>query len=365
MWIKTGKKIDWVNTLFLTLTPVAAVILTWAHIRFEGFNPWLIIPFFIMYFLTGLSITAGYHRLFSHKAYKAHPVVRAFYLIFGAGTFENSALKWCSDHRVHHQHCDHDKDPYNIQEGFFHAHMGWIMQMDAEPKDPKYPKDLLNDKLVVLQDKYYLPLAIAIGFGLPLLIGFMMGSPIGGLAIVGFFRVVFVHHMTFFINSLCHIVGTRPYTDTNSARDSFIMAFFSYGEGYHNFHHYFQNDYRNGIRWYDFDPTKWLIKFSEKLGLASDLKKTSDEEILKARLHMESKRALEKSAPETSEKIQELLKTIEGKLQQITLLKREMRNLNEERPVSLKEKLAHLQEELKEKISEWSTYCKTSLKVPA
>lgn len=223
---------------------------------------------------------------------------KLFFLLFGAATFQNSCLKWAVDHRRHHRHVDTEEDPYNINEGFFYAHMGWILLKE----DPRYEndfgnsKDLTSDKLVMFQHRYYLPISIAIGIVLPFLIGLWAGFPLGGLALAGIGRVVFVHHATFFINSLCHKLGSQPYTDKNTARDSFIMALFTYGEGYHNFHHRFQFDYRNGIKWYHFDPSKWLINTLEWMGMAYNKKLVPLDEILKARFMMAQKN-LEKRAP--------------------------------------------------------------------
>lgn len=362
-----SKKIDWTNSLFLILTPLLTIVFTTLHIIYEGFNFWLIIPFVAMYFITGFSITAGYHRLFSHRSYQAHPVVKFIYLVFGAAAFENTALKWCHDHRIHHRHCDQPKDPYNIQKGFFHAHMGWIMwQNKNEPKSISYPKDLESDPLVIWQHRYYLPLAVMFGFGLPLYIGHLMGSPLGGLAIVGLGRVVFVHHMTFFINSLCHMVGSQPYTDTNSARDSWIMALFSYGEGYHNFHHFFQSDYRNGIKWYHFDPTKWVINSLSYLGLATNLKTTNEEEILRARLHMEHKNLTVKNNHPLSLKngeIQSLVERIDEHLQQLIILKRKWKKpeYSHEIRCQLQEKMQQIQKDLTEWFNLWASQTNSRL----
>ncbi len=288
--------LDWVNTLFLTLTPLATIVLVAAYVKKDGFDPLMLIPAVLMYFISGMSITAGYHRLFSHRSYQANSFLKFIYLLFGAGAFQNSALKWCTDHRRHHTHCDDEKDPYNIREGFWWAHMGWVMVKEEEKYNGAYAKDLASDKLVWLQHKYYLPLCVLSGFIIPTIIGYFMGSALGGLAVIGVGRVVFVHHCTFFINSWAHMWGTQPYTDTNTAKDNFVLAVFSYGEGYHNFHHYFQTDYRNGVRWYQYDPTKWLINLSAKAGWAHSLKRTSEEEILKAKLEMTEKNLAVKGA---------------------------------------------------------------------
>jgi stearoyl-CoA desaturase (delta-9 desaturase) len=287
---QTLKKLDLTNTLFLTITPILAIVLTITYFKTTTALIWpQILLAFVFYIITGMSITAGYHRLFSHRTYKAGPVLKFIYLIFGAAAFQNSALKWSADHRIHHNHVDHDKDPYNINTGFFFAHIGWIFYKEDPEKSKHFPKDLLLDKLVMWQHNHYMAIAIFMGLALPTIIGYFLGSALGGLALAGLFRIVFVHHCTFFINSLCHIVGKRTYTDTNSARDSFILAFFTYGEGYHNFHHYFPVDYRNGIKWYHFDPTKWLIKITEFIGLAKDLKKVPEKMINEAKDKMKRK----------------------------------------------------------------------------
>lgn len=267
---KTLKR-DWINIFFLTLTPVFSIGLCSIYFSKNGFELSQVLLAILFYFISGISITAGYHRLFSHRTYHANSFIKFLFLFFGAGAFQNSALLWCTDHRVHHNHVDEEKDPYNINKGFFYAHIGWIFYQDANP-NPKFPKDLSNDKLIMWQHKNYLWLCLLSGFLLPTLVGYFLGSALGGFALAGVTRVVFVHHCTFFINSLCHIIGTRPYTDTNTARDSALMAIFSYGEGYHNYHHYFPTDYRNGVKWYHFDPTKWLIKTLSFFGQTSHLK---------------------------------------------------------------------------------------------
>lgn len=283
-------EIDWTNTLFLTLTPLLAIVLSYIYFKNHGIQYLQLLLALAFYVFTGISITAGYHRLFSHKTYSTNNFIKFIYLLFGAAAFQNSALKWSQDHRIHHRHVDGKKDPYNINKGFFHAHMGWIFYKEQNTHANHYSKDLLNDKLIMWQHQNYLAISVVMGFILPTIIGYFLGSALGGLALAGFLRIVFVHHCTFFINSLCHVVGTRPYTDTNTARDSYITAFFSYGEGYHNYHHYFPSDYRNGIRWYHFDPTKWLIKSLWLIGLAQNLKVVPEKLIVQAKREMLNKK---------------------------------------------------------------------------
>ncbi len=291
----TLKNLSWLNTLFLFLTPMAAIILTALWVYFDGFSWGPLILGIVFYILSGVSITAGYHRLFAHRSYSAHPLVKTFFLIFGAAAFQNSVLKWASDHRIHHNQVDTEEDPYNINEGFFYAHMGWILLKESNSFNDRYVKDLTKDKLIMFQHNHYFKIAGFFGIILPALLGhFLFDSFLGGLSVGALFKVVILHHSTFFINSLCHYIGNTPYTDSNSAKDSWFMALLTFGEGYHNFHHYFQTDYRNGIRWFQFDPTKWLIKFLSWFNLASKLKKTPDFKIYKARLQMKLLEAKDK-----------------------------------------------------------------------
>ncbi|MFG1591289.1 acyl-CoA desaturase [Halobacteriovorax sp. CON-3] len=277
------KNLNKTNTLFLLITPLIAIVGTIAWLKVDGFDWRILALSLIFYIATGLGITAGYHRLFAHRSYQASWPVRLLLLIFGAAAVQNSALKWCNDHRVHHGKVDTELDPYNINEGFFYAHMGWILLLEDQ-NEYKYSKDLLKDPMVMFQHKFYLGFVALFSFALPALIGYLWaGSWLGGLFVAGVARIVFVHHCTFFINSLCHVVGTRPYDKGQTARDSWVMALFTYGEGYHNFHHTFQTDYRNGIKWYHFDPTKWLIRSLNFVGLTWNLKRTRPE-LIQARI---------------------------------------------------------------------------------
>jgi stearoyl-CoA desaturase (delta-9 desaturase) len=136
------------------------------------------------------------------------------------------------------------------------------------------------------QHRHYLPLVLGLNFGIPVMLGLWHGDLIGMLILVGAARLVISHHLTFFINSLAHIWGSQPYSDQNSSRDNGILAFLTMGEGYHNYHHSFQRDYRNGIRWYQFDPTKWLIRSLSWIGLAKNLYRTPIEKIEISRAQM-------------------------------------------------------------------------------
>jgi stearoyl-CoA desaturase (delta-9 desaturase) len=251
----------------------------------EGFELSTIIAAIAALSFCELSITAGYHRLWSHRAYQASSVMRLIFAVGGAFAVQNSALHWCSDHRVHHKHVDeNDIDPYSAKRGFWYSHIGWMLREYQAHRyhDYKNVRDLQRDPIVMWQHKHYLLLVLLTNFGIPLLFGFISGNLIGSLLLIGFLRLVLSHHLTFCINSLAHMWGKQPYNDENTAKDNPVVALLTFGEGYHNFHHAFQADYRNAIKWWQFDPTKWLIKLMSWIGLANNLNKTPDEKIQKS-----------------------------------------------------------------------------------
>ncbi len=270
-----------VNSYFILAAHILAVVAV-LHMCLVQFSWWSLGLGLFYSWVCGMAITAGYHRLFAHPTYRAHGVLRALYLFFGAASVQNSALKWSSDHRIHHGKVDREEDPYNIQKGFWWAHIGWVLRQAPEPDYANVP-DLKKDRLVMWQHRHYLFLAIFSSAILPLGLGFLWGDPIGALLVVGFLRLVVQWHSTFSVNSVAHMIGRRPYSLANSARDSFITALVTMGEGYHNFHHRFANDYRNGISWFHFDPTKWMVWSLSKVRLTWDLKRVPKRVIQNAR----------------------------------------------------------------------------------
>ncbi len=242
-----------------------------------------------MYSATGLAITVGYHRLFSHRAFQAAWPVRLAVLLFGAAAFQNSAIAWCSDHRHHHRFVDDpERDPYPVKRGFWYAH--WIWVMEAKDRPLEAVGDLERDPLLRWQRRYHFWIGAAVA-ALPVLaVGLLTHNVVGQLMIGLLLRIVLTHHSTFLINSAAHWFGTQPYTDANSARDNVLLAPFTFGEGYHNFHHMWQWDYRNGPRWYQWDPAKWLIAAGAWVGLTRGLRRVSATEVQRARVAMEARR---------------------------------------------------------------------------
>ncbi len=355
-------KIDWVNSSFLILVPILTIIFVVWHLATHRFYPFHFLTFLVFYFAAGLSITAGYHRLFSHRTYVANPILEFLFLFFGAGAFQNSALKWCSDHRIHHTHADSGRDPYNIGRGFWYAHIGWILLDEKDLQLTSYPKDLEMARMVSWQHRYYFPLALFSGLILPgIFCALFFADFWGGVLWGGLLRIVFVHHATFFINSLSHLWGSRPYSEKESARDNYFLTLITYGEGYHNFHHVFPSDYRNGVKWYHFDPTKWLIYLSSLIGLAKSLKWTSEKEIWKARLGTQYRLVKKQGIPlSIDRRLIELREKIELKLAQIQSWKKELKERRSEKAnewaEEVKLKLLTAQEELQNYISQWENY---------
>ena len=262
----------WVGIIFFIVIHFVALLGTPWYIMRYGVSPeeWAL---FITWFVcTSMAITVGYHRLFAHTTYKTNSLLRFLLLFFGAATFEQSALKWASQHRQHHEFTDTGQDPYNINKGFWYAHAGWILFWKHRVNYDNSP-DLLQSKLVMSQHHLYTLWSLGAGIVIPQLIGFWIGHPLGAFIMAVNLRMVLVMHSAFFINSYAHMFGSRDFDGRISARDHWLGAILTNGEGYHNFHHKFPNDYRNGIRWYHWDPSKWMIFTLSKVGITRDLKR--------------------------------------------------------------------------------------------
>jgi len=259
----------------------------------HGYSAAAWIWFAVFLSLTELAITCGYHRLFAHLTYQAKPALKLVYLLFGAMALQNSALLWSAGHRVHHNSIDDpERDPYCAKRGFWFSHIGWMLRnYPSGVPDIDNARDLQRDPLVMWQHRYYLAIALAMNFGLSFLAGWASGDVIGVMLIAGFLRLVVSHHLTFLINSAAHMFGTQPYTAENTARDNPVLAVLTFGEGYHNFHHAFAHDYRNGVRWWQWDPSKWLIRALSWVGLAYKLKSVPWFRIQRAQLQAQFRRA--------------------------------------------------------------------------
>lgn len=277
--------------MFVVTLGLAVTLVPWYGIS-HGYSTAAWIGFAALLSVNELAITCGYHRLFSHATYQAHPALKVIFLLFGAMALQNSALVWSVGHRVHHRFIDDpERDPYCARRGFWFSHIGWMLRnyRSGDP-DFKYVNELQNDLLVAFQHRHYLALTLGMNIGVPLLLGWAVGDVLGTILLAGILRLVVGHHLTFCINSLAHILGTRPYTMENTARDNALVALLTFGEGYHNFHHKFAHDYRNGVRWWQWDPSKWLINVLKWTGLAKNLKRVPRFKIQRALLDTQFRR---------------------------------------------------------------------------
>ena len=273
------RQFDFKTTFLFCLVVVGTITVVPAFAYFFDYSWFDWTMFFILYIISGLGITVGYHRLMAHRSFKCANWVKRGLLIAGGLALQNSALKWAADHVRHHARCDKEEDPYNAKLGFWYSHCGWLFWKDPY-RSEKYATRLKQDPLVLWQHRHYYTIVIS-GLVLPLVLGFLYDGWLGGLScflLAGLGRTFFVLNSTFFINSICHLWGSQPHGTSDSSRDSWLVSVLTFGEGYHNYHHMYQSDYRNGPKWYNFDPSKWLIWSLSKLGFAYDLRRQSNDQ---------------------------------------------------------------------------------------
>ncbi|KAJ9052378.1 stearoyl-CoA 9-desaturase [Entomophthora muscae] len=282
------RQINWPQSILLLITPIMAIY----GISTTPLQAKTAIFSICFYVFSALGITAGYHRYYAHRSYQATLPFQILLVLSGTAGVQGSILWWSRDHRVHHRFTDTDKDPYNAKRGFLWSHMGWmVFKKDSATIGRAEVDDLQADPLVRLQHNYYVPLALLMTIILPTFVaGLGWGDWKGGYYYAGLLRLSLSHHATFCINSLAHWLGEATFDDKLSSRDCFITALVTMGEGYHNFHHEFPQDYRNAIKAYQYDPTKWFIYGASLLGLTYDLKIFPENEVRKGEFLMEEKR---------------------------------------------------------------------------
>ncbi|AAZ13364.1 fatty acid desaturase, putative [Trypanosoma equiperdum] len=298
-WSKGNYEINWVAVAVLALPPLMGIGALMAGVPLQTNT--LIVGVLFYIFNGMIGITVGYHRLFSHRSFTAHPILQWICAFAGAGAFEGSAKWWCRNHRIHHRYVDTFKDPYDATRGFFFSHIGWmIMKQNYAIPARVDVSDFKYNNIIQFQHRHFFKMAIASGIILPTLVcGLGWGDWLGGYFYAAILKIVFVHHCTFFINSLAHtdlFGAVQTYSDRHTPHDSVVCALLTFGEGYHNFHHEFSQDYRNGIKWYHYDPTKWVIRLCEFVGLASRLVRTPND-IIKLNVNkLKYKRLLKQAA---------------------------------------------------------------------
>jgi stearoyl-CoA desaturase (Delta-9 desaturase) len=272
-------------TGIVTVGPIVSLLFVawqlWG--RFLGWND--IFDFAIMYMLTGLGITVGFHRLLTHRSFKSGRTVRATLAILGSAAIEGPVIAWVSDHRKHHRFSDRHGDPHSPHvdhgsgwggaiRGLVHAHVGWLFIHTDRAKKSRYAPDLLADPVISWVDSTFIIWALgslALAFALGWLFGGTLRAALTGLLWGGAVRMLVVHHVTYSVNSLCHFFGRRPFATGDESRNLAWLAPLSFGEAWHNNHHAFPTSAEHGMRRWQFDPSALIIRALEKLGLVWDV----------------------------------------------------------------------------------------------
>ncbi|HKW21392.1 MAG TPA: acyl-CoA desaturase [Ktedonobacterales bacterium] len=258
--------------LLVVLIPLLATVLAIRLLWQRAVHVPDLILLAVMYALVAFGVTVGYHRMLTHRSFRAHPAVKLLLLILGSMAFEGPAIDWAATHTKHHARADREGDPHSPVEGFFHAHLGWIFHDgDADPK--VYSRHLLNDRIVTFVSKTFL-LWAALSLAIPFAIGWLVGGwplALTGLLWGGLVRMFLTHHVTWSVNSVCHTFGKREFETTDRSRNEWVVGLLAFGEGWHNNHHAFPRSAFHGLHWWQFDFSGYLIWTLERLHLAREV----------------------------------------------------------------------------------------------
>jgi stearoyl-CoA desaturase (delta-9 desaturase) len=244
-----------------------------------------LIAFIAVYVPTGLGVTVGFHRLFTHRSFKTGPITRGVLAAMGSAAIEGPVISWVADHRKHHAYSDQPGDPHSPHvdhghglrgalRGLFHAHVGWLFIHTQRGKRDRYAPDLIADPMISFFDRtflFWVFAGLALPFGLGYLIGGTLMTALTGLLWGGGVRMLVVHHVTYSINSLCHFFGRRDFETGDESRNLAWLSLITFGESWHNNHHAFPTSARHGLRSWQIDPSWIVIRSLEALGLAWDV----------------------------------------------------------------------------------------------
>ncbi len=272
-----------------------------------GVGWWPLIMLIVMGVLTTLGITVGFHRLFTHRAYQTSRPIQAILAVLGSMAAEGAVVKWAAVHRLHHRHSDDPADPHSphvhapglggLIAGLWHAHVGWLFDPDPSGLS-RYVPDLIKDRLVRVVSRLFV-LWIVVGLLIPaVVVGLITMSWIGalqGLVWGGLVRIFLVHHLTWSINSICHLWGTRPFRTRDHSRNNPLFGFVGLGEGWHNNHHAFPTSARHGLRWWEVDVSYMTIRALAAMGFAWKVRVPTPEALAARR-----QRPAERATPQTN-----------------------------------------------------------------
>jgi stearoyl-CoA desaturase (Delta-9 desaturase) len=292
-----------VAMVFATLLPLAGVGLALYGLWGWGVGPVDIGLLLGMYFFTGFGVTVGFHRLFTHQSFKAPTPVRVLLAVAGSMAIQGAVIDWVATHRRHHAYSDRLGDPHSphvdaaggtvgLMRGLWYAHVGWMFAPEATVQRAWAP-DLLRDPAIARVSRWF-PYFVGATFVTPAVLGGLLTmsftGALTGLLWGGLVRVFLLHHVTWSINSICHVFGTRPFESHDEARNNPVMALIGFGEGWHNAHHAFPASARHGLRWWELDTSWIVIRTLSLFGLARDIKLPSAKQM--ARRQRRKERAL-------------------------------------------------------------------------
>jgi stearoyl-CoA desaturase (delta-9 desaturase) len=280
---------DRIVTGLVTVLPVLALAVAGWQAWDGLLRPGDLVVFAVLYVLTGLGVTVGFHRLFTHRSFKARPAVRAVLAVLGSAAIEGPVISWVADHRKHHAFSDRPGDPHSPHvnhgvgwrgalRGLVHAHVGWLFRHDQRGARARYAPDLLADPVIRFVDRTFVVWAVAglgVAFGLGVAIGGSIAAGLTALLWGGAVRLFVLHHMTYSINSICHVFGRRTFATTDESRNVFWLALPTFGEAWHNNHHAFPTSARHGLGRWQLDPSALVIHGLEACGLAWDIVRVS------------------------------------------------------------------------------------------
>lgn len=263
----SNKTITRVMVLILVITPLLGTVLA-MKLLWDRAVHWPDLALLLaMYTLTAFGVTIGYHRMLTHRSFRPHPVVKAIFLVLGSTSAQGPALEWAATHIKHHAQADREGDPHSPLDGFFHAHMGWFFNGMGDPQ--VYCRHLLKDPVIVFISRTFL-FWVMLSLAVPFLIGGWTGLIWGGLV-----RIFLTQHVSFSVNSICHMFGKREFETNDRSRNEWIVGLLAFGEGWHNNHHAFPRSAFHGLHWWQFDLAGYIIWTLERLGLVRDVYRVS------------------------------------------------------------------------------------------
>jgi stearoyl-CoA desaturase (Delta-9 desaturase) len=254
---------------------LAAVILLWNR-AVDGTD---LIILAVMYLVTAIGITVGFHRLLTHRAFQTFSWLERVFAVMGSLSVQGSVMDWVADHRKHHAHTDRDGDPHSPHvghgsglSGLWHAHVGWLMETQGQADWKRYAPELYEDPAMRRIGRHF-PALVLLSLLVPtvagyVLHGFTLDGALRGLVWGGLVRIFLVHHVTWSVNSVCHFFGSRRFDVDDHSTNVGWLAVFSLGESWHHNHHAFPRSAYHGLRWWEVDPSGLIISGMQRVGLA-------------------------------------------------------------------------------------------------